>query len=135
MRTIGQVAGLPATVLLAVLAALLAILLAFVSMTGSTPMSEPQTVDVERIGGFGAFGLPGSRIRSHGQLPWSQLSAADRQAVEQLLARKAGPPASKTADGFRYRITVKRSGPPLTLEAAEDEVPVALRNCVSDELI
>ena len=98
-------------------------------------MSEQQTVDVERFGGFGGFGLPGSRIRSHGRLPWSQLSDADRKAVEHLLARKGGPPAGKGADGFRYRITVQRSGQAVTVEAAEDEVPVLLRNCVSDELI
>ena len=98
-------------------------------------MSEQQTVEVERIGGFGGFGLPGSRIRSHGQLAWSQLSAADRKAVEHLLASKGGPPTSKGADGFRYRITVQRGGQPVMLEAAEDEVPVSLRNCVSDELI
>ena len=97
-------------------------------------MSEQQIVDVERIGGFGGFGLPGSRIRSHGQLPWSQLSAADRKAVEHLLARKAGPPTGEGADGFRYRITVQRGGQPVTVEGAEDDVPVLLRNCVRDEL-
>ena len=98
-------------------------------------MSEPQAVEVERIGGFGGFGLPGARIRSRGQLPWAQLSDADRKAVEHLLARKGGPPASKTADGFRYRITMHRGGQPVTSEANEDEVPVLLRNCVVDELI
>ena len=98
-------------------------------------MSEQQTVDVERIGGFGGFGLPGSHIRSHGQMAWRLLSDADRKAVEHLLARKGGPPAGKGADGFRYRITVQRAGQPITVEAAEDEVPASLRNCVSDELI
>ena len=98
-------------------------------------MSGSQTVDVERLGGFGGFGLPGSRIRSHGQLHWSQLSDADRQAVEHLLARKGPAPAGIGADGFRYRITVQRGGQPVAVEAAEDEVPASLRNCVSDELI
>ena len=97
-------------------------------------MIGSQTVDVERLGGLGGFGLPGSRIRSHGQLTWTQLSDADRHAVEQLLARNGPSPAGKVADGFRYRITLHRGGPPVTLEAAEDEVPAALRNCVSDEL-
>lgn len=116
-------------------AAVLAGIMMLALTKGSTLMSESQLVDVERLGGFAGFGQPGSRIRSHGKLPWSQLSEPDRLAVEHLIARKGPEPAGKTADGFRYRITLRRSGQPVTLEAAEDEVPVSLRNCVSDELI
>ena len=90
-------------------------------------------VKVERLGGLGGFGLPGSRIRSGGELPLARLSAADRNALDALFARGARK-AAVMPDGFRYRITLTRAGSAKTIEVAEGEVPIAVRDCVKDTL-
>lgn len=108
-------------------------------------MADTPMIEVERIGGFGGFGLPGARIRSRGQLAWSQLSAAEQAALDQHLKAQhlqaqhlqapLYPADSPVADGFRYRLTWHRGPQPQTLELPESLVPAALRDCVSDELI
>jgi len=98
-----------------------------------TRTAHDDCLHVERIGGLGGFGLPGSRIRSSGELPLSQLSAADRKALDALFAH--GPrKAAVMPDGFRYRITLTSAGDTKTTEAAEDQVPPAVRACVKDTL-
>jgi len=37
-------------------------------------------------------------------------------------------------DGFRYRLTLTIGGNAKTIEAAEDQVPPAVRDCVKDTL-
>ncbi|MFL6693792.1 MAG: protealysin inhibitor emfourin [Ramlibacter sp.] len=91
------------------------------------------SIEVERIGGFAGFGLPGSRLRSHGRLDASHLAADDRKVLEALFARR-GPPSAPAPDGFRYRITRRVGGHTETIEAAEPDVPATVRDCVQDEL-
>jgi hypothetical protein len=90
-------------------------------------------LQVERLGGFAGFGLPGSALRSRGELTPAQLSKGDREAVDALFA---APPAEAppTPDGFRYRLTRHRAGKVLSVEVAERHVPASLRDCVQDEL-
>ena len=90
-------------------------------------------VSVDRLGGLGGFGLPGSRIRSGGELPLAQLSDADRKSLDALFARGARK-AAVMPDAFRYRITLTVAGSAKTIEVAEDDVPQAVRDCVRDTL-
>ena len=90
------------------------------------------TVRVERIGGFAGFGLPGSRLRSRGEVDSAQLSAADRAALDALFEP---PPATvPQPDAFVYRLTRRAAAGEQTVEVAEQHVPAALQSCVSDEL-
>jgi Emfourin len=92
-------------------------------------------VKVERMGGLGGFGLPGSRLRSRGEIDTDHLSAADRQAVDALFEGSAQPGSSKP-DAFRYRLTCHDdTGGTRTVEAAQDQVPQSLQDCAQDELI
>ncbi len=88
---------------------------------------------IERIGGLGGFGLPGSRLRSHGKLPLSDLSAADKDVVDKLFEGGGSPPDSRNPHGFRYRITRQTASGPQTVEAPESEVPAILSSAVTDE--
>jgi hypothetical protein len=91
-------------------------------------------LSIERIGGIGGFGLPGSRLTSRGSLPFESLSPADQATVEALF-RSGGQSASSLAPHeFRYRITRTTASGPQTIEAAESQVPPAVRNSVKDEL-
>src|SRR5262245_4630325 len=76
----------------------------------STPPSPPgvSRVDrlrIERIGGLAGFGGP--HLKSRGEISLSDLSPADRQAVEDLLRspERAASGHPGEADAFRYRIT------------------------------
>lgn len=91
------------------------------------------TVDVERLGGFAGFGLPGSRLRSRGRIDTAQLAAGDRQVLEALFARRAAADAP-VPDGFRYRITRRVGSRTETVEVREQDVPAPVRDCVQDEL-
>ena len=90
-------------------------------------------VHVQRIGGFAGFGLPGSHLESRGEMALSELSHADRSALDTLFvgAVRAEP---KVADGFRYRITRETAAGTQTIEAPEAEVPLVLKNSVKDVL-
>lgn len=88
---------------------------------------------IERIGGLGGFGAPGSRLRSRGTLAVADLSNADKGAVEKLFDRGDSPADSKNPHGFRYRITRETSSGRQTVEAPEAEVPAALSGAVTDE--
>jgi hypothetical protein len=94
-------------------------------------------LSVERTGGFGGFGGPGSHLRSRGQIRLDQLSKAD-QAVIETLFKTGGKPVKGTppvADGFNYIIS--RPGAPTTetITVPEAQVPAAVIACVKDELI
>jgi len=90
-------------------------------------------ITIERLGGFAGFGLPGSRIKSRGDVALSELSPADRSAVAALFERKdhggPGPP-----DAFRYRLTRQTTQGSETVEVPEHVVPEAIRNRVKDVL-
>lgn len=88
---------------------------------------------VERLGGFAGFGLPGSALRSVGEIDSEALGAADQAQIEALFRRRAT--AVPNPDGFVYRITRASPGGSVAItEAPEAQVPQALRDCVRDEL-
>ena len=94
---------------------------------------------IERRGGFGGFGLPGSHIKSGGELLLDKLSAVDRKIIDALFAVVAAKAAAAKAavpnpDGFIYRLTRTINGVAQTIEVAEDRVPEAVRNAVKDTL-
>jgi hypothetical protein len=94
-----------------------------------------QSVDrlnIERVGGLAGFGLPGSRLKSKGDVPLSELSPSDRRALDALFESKAKA-VSPMPDCFRYRITRQTPQGPQTIEVPEDLVPLVLRNCVKDD--
>jgi hypothetical protein len=91
-------------------------------------------LSVERIGGLGGFGLPGSRLTSRGSKPFESLSAADQAAVEALFQAGGQPASANAPHEFRYRITRTTATGPQTIEAPEAAVPAALRDSVRDEL-
>ncbi len=90
---------------------------------------------VERIGGLAGFGVSGSHLRSHGDLDTATLSAEDQQAVEALFQSQGKAKRSQVRDGFCYRVTRSTSGGTETIEVPEEGVPVALTQCVKDELV
>jgi hypothetical protein len=97
------------------------------------------TLTIERIGGIAGFGLPGSRIKSGGQLALERLSAADLKSVNELFAGQRGQSASRQAspvrDGFAYRITRSVGQTVECVEIDEAQVPAALLKCVKDRLV
>lgn len=97
-------------------------------------MTTAEILHIERIGGFGGFGLPGSHLKSKGDISTSALSTADRQAL-QLLFRDAGAHAGAAMpDEFIYRITRQVGTQQQTIEVPESKVPLPIRNCVKDTL-
>jgi hypothetical protein len=99
-------------------------------------------LQIERIGGFGGFGGPQGgpsgapvHLKSRGELALSDLSPADRQAVEDLYdPQKVAPAHPGAADVFRYRITRQTAAGTQTIVVTENAVPVALRDSVRDVL-
>ena len=89
-------------------------------------MSE---LKIERVGGIGGFGLPGSRLKSRGVVGLHTLTDADRQAVENLFAKGDAARDNNNPHGFRYRITRGDQ----TVEVGEGEAPAALTGAVRDE--
>ena len=93
------------------------------------------TLKIERVGGLAGFGVPGSRVKSSGEVAVAALSAADQAMVETLFQdpaaqQKPGP----ERDAFRYRITRTKDGQEHTIEVPEAAVPHAVKACVSDKL-
>ena len=90
-------------------------------------------VKIERVGGLGGFGLPGSRVKSEGRVNLKQLSQADREAIEKLFSAEH-PRTLSSPDAFRYRLTRSSPGGDRTVEVAEHQVPQAARDCVKETL-
>ena len=96
----------------------------------------PDLLTIERLGGLGGFGLPGSRIRSRGSISMSGLSADARSQVESLFRdRVQGMNTPATPDVFRYLITRQTPHGDETIEVPEFIVPEELRAIVKDELL
>lgn len=96
-------------------------------------VEEQDQVKVERVGGFAGFGLPGSHLKSKGEVSISELSPDDLQTINGLF--KGDVHLSTTMpDGFRYRITRKIRNHLQTIEVPEENVPMSIRNCVKDTL-
>ena len=89
---------------------------------------------IERLGGLAGIGLPGSRIRSQGQVDPSTLPPHDQKTVESLFADNHRSTPDVT-DGFRYRLTRKTSGGDQSVEVPEHLMPPILVSAVKDELI
>lgn len=87
---------------------------------------------IERIGGFGGFGLPGAHLQSTGEVAVSDLSDTDRRTVEALF--ESPPSSAPKPDAFQYRITRQTQAGPQTIVVPEDHVPMILRRSVKDEL-
>jgi hypothetical protein len=96
-------------------------------------MENQDQLNVERIGGFGGFGLPGSHLKSKGDIAISALPHDDIQAIDTLFKGDAHLGAAKT-DGFIYRITRQIGKTLKTIEVPEEQVPISIRNCVKDTL-
>ena len=90
-------------------------------------------IQIERTGGFAGFGLPGSRLQSRGEIALSELSSADRAAIDALFDSRGGA-EPHMPDGFRYRITRQTATGPQTIEVPESKVPAALKDSVKDVL-
>ena len=90
---------------------------------------------VERMGGFAGFGGSGARIRSHGHIDASSLSAAEQQSVESLFQKGAVTGVAPLPDEFRYRISRTTPTGTEVIEAPESIIPTALAQCVRDELV
>ena len=109
-----------------------------VALLPAQPLSRrAESVDrlqIERIGGLAGFGGP--HLKSRGEFALSDLSPADRQALEELFSdpRKAAPAHPGEADAFRYRITRQRAAGPQTIELPGHAVPAALKDSVRDVL-
>ncbi|HEY4079903.1 MAG TPA: protealysin inhibitor emfourin [Burkholderiaceae bacterium] len=94
-------------------------------------------LQVERLGGLAGFGGSGGRLRSHGEVAASALSARDQQAVHALFAQPSSssrPAPPSHPDGFRYRLTRQTPQGPQSVEVPEAHVPEAVRAVVKDEL-
>jgi len=89
---------------------------------------------VERLGGFGGFGLPGSHLRSRGEIDSAQLSPAERAQLDALFDQPP-PGATPMPDGFVYRLARQTAGGEQTIDLVEAQVPIAIRACVTDELV
>jgi hypothetical protein len=98
------------------------------------PKPTDDRLTIQRLGGLGGFSLPGSHIRSGGELALSQLSPADVKALDALFQGSAKSAAAVKPDGFTYRLTRTVGGAAKTVEVPEDHVPMAVRNAVRDSL-
>lgn len=96
-------------------------------------MENADKIQVERIGGFGGFGLPSSHLKSRGEISGAELSPDDARTLEALFDGSAAGGAPMP-DAFRYRLTRKVGDQLQTVEVPEDSVPEAVRNCVRDYL-
>ncbi len=89
---------------------------------------------IERLGGLARFGLPGSRVRSRGQIEVERLSIEERRVVDRLFAHHSGnvPPAP---DAFVYRLSRPAGDGTECVEVEEAQLPRAVIECLKDELI
>jgi len=98
------------------------------------PKSTDDRLTIQRLGGLGGFSLPGSHIKSGGELALSTLSPADVKALDALFSGSAKSAAAVKPDGFTYRLTRTVGGAPKTIDVPEGQVPMAVRNAVKDTL-
>jgi emfourin len=89
---------------------------------------------IEKVGGLGGFGLPGSRIRSEADIHDGDLTDADRAIVDSLFAN---PPADQHGppDAFRYRLTRQTDHGAQVIDVPEHVMPPSLKARVHDQLL
>jgi hypothetical protein len=97
------------------------------------PNPTEDRLKIERVGGLAGFSLPGSHIKSGGELALSKLSPVDLKALDALFHGGATAGAPKP-DGFVYRITRTIGNALKTIEVPEDHVPMVIRNAVKNTL-
>jgi len=90
---------------------------------------------VERLGGLPAIGTPRSPLRSCGEIALSELSQADRAAIEELFRNPPRAAASAVRDAFRYRISREGASGAETVEVPESAVPSPVAACVKDTFV
>ena len=93
-------------------------------------------LQIERTGGFGGFGGAG-HVKSRGEVALSDLSPADKQAVEGLFRNpeKAKADHPPKPDAFVYHITRQTAaGTEVVRDLPEDAVPTKLKESVRDTL-
>ena len=96
-------------------------------------MENQDQLKIERVGGFGGFGLPGSHLKSMGEISIAELSPEDLRTIDALFRGDARV-GSDMPDAFRYRITRKIGNDLRTIEVPEGNVPLSIQNCVKDTL-
>jgi hypothetical protein len=97
-----------------------------------------EMLKVERIGGLAGFGGAKSRLKSDGEIAFSDLSLSDQKAVEALFKAGGKAAPSQIRDGFSYRVTRGGDGWGAaagdTILVPEDKMPAALIACVKDRI-
>jgi hypothetical protein len=96
-------------------------------------MNEQDELLVERVGGFAGFGGTGSRLTSKGTVSMAKLDSMDRLTVEGFFSGTLMS-AKRAPDAFRYRLTKRTGKGTRTVEVAEEDLPLAIRNAVKDSL-
>lgn len=102
--------------------------------TSSSPVAGWGRIDIERLGGLAAYGMPGSRIRSRGHILAKDLNASDQALLRALFLAPTEAP-SWVRDAFRYHLTRQSNCGPQTVVVAESMVPESIRDVVRDELM
>ena len=92
-------------------------------------------VKIERIGGLAGFGGEKSRLRSRGEFEMDELSEEDKKAIEDLYTSRRNMKSTQAMDTFRYRISRTTSKGIESIEADEEMIPNAIRQCLRDEII
>ncbi|GAB3191485.1 protealysin inhibitor emfourin [Hydrogenophaga aquatica] len=99
-------------------------------------MNPDDELEIEKLGGLAGVGLPGSRLRCRAQMHCRELSPDELSAVEALFQARAGAtqPAPRSADFFRYRITLHSRSEDRQIEVGEDDLMESLQQRLQDEL-
>jgi len=90
---------------------------------------------VERLGGLPGIGNPRSRLRSCGEIALSDLSQADRAAIDGLFRNPPQTARSVVRDAFRYRISRDGAAGAEMVEVPEWAVPASVAACVKDTFV
>ena len=90
---------------------------------------------IEKIGGYGGFGVGNSHLRSRGEIHIDELSNEDKKAVEELFRPHGKTKASLETDTFRYKISRVTSKGVESIEADEKKIPDAIKQCLKDEIV
>ncbi|MDQ0454150.1 protealysin inhibitor emfourin [Rhizobium paknamense] len=88
---------------------------------------------LEKLGGFAGFGGAGAKLKCCGVYAAEQLDDAERSLIETFF--EGNPLATRSMDGFRYRITWPERFGERSVEVSENLVPEALRKAVKDRLL
>jgi hypothetical protein len=92
-----------------------------------------ESVDRLKIERTGGPGFGGPHLKSRGELALSELSSADRQAVDALFSGVTRVPR-RMPDEFVYSVTRETTAGAQTIQVPESVVPTAIKNRVRDVL-